>query len=124
LDGSTVIYAPYYMPLTHAKYRRDKQAFIDETVQYMKLIRSDFLDSDVLAATASRYDYAQTVCTPGFLALMPSMQSKIQGLFFADTSHYYPEDRSISESLQLGGKLAELTENAMRDGTSVHRSGK
>jgi len=26
----------------------------------------------------------------------------------ADTSHYYPEDRSISESLRLGGRLAEM----------------
>ena len=38
------------------------------------------------------------------------MQSAIRGLFLADTSHYYPEDRSISESLRLGTRLAaELT---------------
>ncbi len=36
------------------------------------------------------------------------MQSKIAGLIMADTSHYYPEDRSISESLRIGGVLAEL----------------
>ena len=32
LDGSTILYAPFYMPQTHPKYRRDAQAFIDETV--------------------------------------------------------------------------------------------
>jgi len=29
-------------------------------------------------------------------------------LVLADTSHYYPEDRSISESLRVGGMLADL----------------
>jgi hypothetical protein len=32
----------------------------------------------------------------------------VQGLFMADTSHYYPEDRSISESLRIGSMLAAL----------------
>jgi hypothetical protein len=36
------------------------------------------------------------------------MRSRIRGLFLADTSHYYPEDRSISESLRLGAHLATL----------------
>jgi len=108
LDGTTIVYAPYYMPQTHPKYRRDAQAFIDETLNYMKLIRPDFDSADILAATASRYEYAQTICSPGFYAALPPMQSKIAGLIMADTSHYYPEDRSISESLRIGGVLAEL----------------
>jgi len=36
------------------------------------------------------------------------MKSGVRGLFLADTSHYYPEDRSISESLQVGSALAAL----------------
>jgi len=114
LDGSVVIYAPFYMPQTHPKYRRSAQAFIDETVAALQTIRPDFAASDVIAATASRYDYAQTVCTTGFYERLPSMQSAIRGLFLADTSHYYPEDRSISESLRLGTRLAELTGAALR----------
>jgi protoporphyrinogen oxidase len=108
LDGSAIVYAPYYMPQTHPKYGRDKQAFVDETVGYMKLIRPDFDTLDVLASTASRYEFAQTVCSPGFYAALPPMRSKVSGLFMADTSHYYPEDRSISESMRIGAQLAKL----------------
>jgi hypothetical protein len=36
------------------------------------------------------------------------MKSGLEGLILADTSHYYPEDRSISESLRIGGMLADL----------------
>ena len=109
LDGqAAIVYAPFYMPQTHPKYSRDKQAFIDETVACMRLIRSDFRDADVLASTASRYEFAQTVCTPGFYDALPPMRSQVVGLFMADTSHYYPEDRSISESMRIGAHLAEL----------------
>ena len=112
LDGHAIVYAPYYMPQTHPKYQRDKQAFIDETLGYLKLIRPDFDAADVLAATASRYEFAQTVCTPGFYDALPPMRSQVAGLFMADTSHYYPEDRSISESLRIGTRLAELAQGA------------
>ena len=54
----------------------------------------------MIAATASRYEFAQTVCTPGFYDALPPMASAVRGLFLADTSHYYPEDRSISESMR------------------------
>ena len=112
LDGHAIVYAPYYMPQTHPKYQRDKQAFIDETLGYLKLIRPDFDAADVLAATASRYEFAQAVCTPGFYDALPPMRSRVAGLFMADTSHYYPEDRSISESLRIGSLLAGLAQGA------------
>jgi protoporphyrinogen oxidase len=109
LDGTSIIYAPYYMPQTHPKYRRDFQTFINETLGYMKLIRPDFdPSSQVLASTASRYEFAQTVCSPGFYAALPPMRSQVSGLFMADTSHYYPEDRSISESMRIGARLASM----------------
>jgi protoporphyrinogen oxidase len=109
LDGSTIVYAPYYMPQNHPKYRRDFKLFIDETLSYMQLIRPDFSrESEVVASTASRYEFAQTVCSPGFYEALPPMASKVKGLFMADTSHYYPEDRSISESMRVGARLAEL----------------
>jgi len=109
LDGSAIVYAPYYMPQTHLKYRRDFQEFIDETLGYMKMIRPDFdAATEVLATTASRYEFAQTVCSPGFYDALPPMRSKVAGLYMADTSHYYPEDRSISESMRIGPRLATM----------------
>ena len=107
-----VIYAPFYMPKTHPKYQADSAAFIAETIAAMKLIDPTFSEADVLASTASRYEYAQTVAGPGFFDQLPPMQSAVKGLFLADTSHYYPEDRSISESARIGAELARLVQAA------------
>jgi len=108
----TVVYAPFYMPVTHAKYRQPAEAFIDEVKGYLKRINPAFQDDWVLASKAFRYEFAQTVCTPNFFAALPPMKSAVRGLFLADTSHYYPEDRSISESMRLGRELARLARSS------------
>jgi protoporphyrinogen oxidase len=104
----TIVYAPFYMPVTHAKYRQPKEAFIEEVKGYLKKVNPAFDESWVMAANAFRYEFAQTVCGPDFHAALPPKRSAVDGLFLADTSHYYPEDRSISESMRLGRELAEL----------------
>jgi len=46
------------------------------------------------------------VCGPNFLQHLPPAKLPIKGLWVADTSHYYPEDRGISESIGFGRDLA------------------
>ena len=104
--GPTIVYAPFYMPKTHPKYARPNQAFIDETLGYLPKLNPAFKPDWVIATHCHRYDFAQTICPPGFCAQLPPMKTPIDGLFMADTSYYYPEDRSISESVAVARKLA------------------
>lgn len=104
--GPAIVYAPFYMPKTHPKYARDNQAFIDETIGYLAKVNPAFRPDWVLASHCHRYDYAQTLCPPGFQAMLPPMRTPLPGFFMADTAYYYPEDRSISESVRVGHELA------------------
>jgi len=104
----TIVYAPFYMPKTHPKYARDNQAFIDETIGYLARLNPQFRADWVLATHCHRYDFAQTICPPGFAQMLPPMRTPIDGLFMADTAYYYPEDRSISESVKVGRELARI----------------
>ena len=65
-------------------------------------------DDDIIDVNVSRYAFAQPICQPNFAHHLPPMRAAIDGLFIADTSYYYPEDRSISESVHLGKQLAEM----------------
>jgi len=105
--GQHVVYLPYYMPKTHPKWTWDADRFVAEAKRYVQLIRPGLQVSSVIGTHVSRYEFAQTVCTPGFYRRLPPMQTSIHGLFIADTSYYYPEDRSISESIVVGRRLAE-----------------
>lgn len=103
-----VVYAPYYMSQTHDKYQWGDAQFIKEATSYLKKINPAFDDDWILATHVTRYGFAQTVCTPNFYAKLPSMKTEIQHFYMADTAYYYPEDRSISESVKVGNDLAQL----------------
>lgn len=104
--GPAIVYAPFYMPKTHPKYARDNAAFIEETLAYLPKLNPAFSRDWVLAAHCHRYEYAQAVCPPGYYDLLPPMQTPIQGFCMADTAYYYPEDRSICESVKVAKALA------------------
>ena len=104
----TVVYVPYYMPQSHVKFSWDAQQFREETVASLRKINPAFDESWIKAFHVSRYFYAQPVCVKQFLSTLPDMRSGIQGFYMADTSYYYPQDRSITESLKLGYQLADM----------------
>ncbi|GMV28332.1 MAG: hypothetical protein AMXMBFR59_04570 [Rhodanobacteraceae bacterium] len=104
--GPAIVYAPFYMPRTHPKYARDNAAFIEETLAYLPRLNPAFSRDWVLASHCHRYEYAQAVCPPGYYDLLPPMQTPIQGFCMADTAYYYPEDRSICESVKVAKALA------------------
>ena len=101
-----VLYAPFYMPKTHPKWARSNDELIDEIVGYLGKLNPAFSPDWVLARHCHRYDFSQTICPPGFSDMLPPMATPIAGLFMADTSYYYPEDRSINESIAVAKRLA------------------
>ena len=102
----SVVYVPYYMPKSHPKWAWDDQRLLDDARDVFLLTQPHLQPSDIVARHVSRYEYAQTVCPPGFYDALPPMQSSIAGFTMADTAYYYPEDRSICESIRVGDQLA------------------
>jgi protoporphyrinogen oxidase len=105
-EGEHILYAPFYMPKTHPKWSLPDDALIDEVIGYLGRINPAFRPDWVLARHCHRYAFAQTLCPPGFQAMLPPMRTPLEGFFMADTAYYYPEDRSISESVRVGRLLA------------------
>lgn len=101
-----LVYVPFYMPGEHAKFTDSNDTFINKVRSYLKKINPRLRDDDFIDIHASRYRYAQPICEPGFADRLPPADLPIQGLWVADTSHYYPSDRGISESIEFGRNLA------------------
>jgi protoporphyrinogen oxidase len=102
----TVVYVPYYMPVTNPKFSWSDQALLDEAFSVLQRLNSKIVRDDIIVGRVYRLRYAQPVCEPGFAAKLPSVQTPIKGLQIADTCFYYPEDRGISESARLGKEMA------------------
>lgn len=101
-----LVYVPYYMPAEQPKFSEPNQVFIDGVKKYLQRINPNLKDDDFIAMRASRYRYAQPIYKPGFLDLLPPVKLPVTGLWAADTSYYYPEDRGISESVHFGRQMA------------------
>jgi len=103
-----IVYVPFYMPKEHPKYQESDQIFKDKVQRYLKKINPELNDGDFLDLHVSRYKYAQPICEPNFLNKLPPIESTVHGLWIADTSYYYPEDRNISDSIRLGREMAKM----------------
>ncbi len=102
-----IVYVPFYMPGEHPKFSESDEVFLDKVRRYLKKINPALSDDDFIELRASRYRYAQPICDPGYLDRLPPASLPIVGLWVADTSYYYPEDRGISESIDFGRKMAK-----------------
>ncbi|WP_447793382.1 NAD(P)/FAD-dependent oxidoreductase [Pseudomonas farris] len=102
-----IVYVPFYIPGEHPKFSEPDQNFLDKVRSYLKKINPSLTDDDFIDIRASRYRYAQPICDPGYLDNLPPAALPIKGLWVADTSYYYPEDRGISESIDFGRKMAK-----------------
>ncbi len=105
--ADTVVYVPYYMPVTQPKWSWNNQQFIDESFAYIKRINGAVTDADLIDAKVGRLKHAQPICEPNFYAKIPAVKTPIGGLQVADTCYYYPEDRGIAESIRFGRQMAE-----------------
>jgi protoporphyrinogen oxidase len=103
-----VVYVPYYVPSEHPLFVESDESFIQKVKRYLRKINPELRDEDFLGMRVNRYRYAQPVCDPGYLDSLPPVALPVQGLWVADTSYYYPEDRGISESIGFGRDIARL----------------
>jgi protoporphyrinogen oxidase len=101
-----IVYVPFYMPGEHPKYADPDEVFIDKVKRYLQTINPALQDEDFIDIRASRYRHAQPICEPGYLDRLPPVALPVRGLWVADTSYYYPEDRGISESIGFGRQMA------------------
>jgi protoporphyrinogen oxidase len=103
-----LVYVPFYMPGEHPKFRDPDDAFLDKVRRYTKKINPLLVDEDFIDMRASRYRYAQPICGLRHLDKLPPVALPVKGLWAADTSYYYPEDRGISESVAFGRNMARM----------------
>ena len=103
---NTIVYVPYYMPITNEKFSWEDKRLLDEAFDCLRLLNPQLIADDIIAGKVARLKHGQPICEPGFAAKIPPVQTPIRGLQIADTCFYYPEDRGIAESVRLGRSMA------------------
>ncbi|MBY0421998.1 MAG: NAD(P)/FAD-dependent oxidoreductase [Parvularculaceae bacterium] len=107
LGDAHVVYAPFYMPQSHPKWRYTDGQFVDEAFGELRRLNPALSRADIMATRVGRLKHAQPLCPPRFLESLPPIAVGVPGLQICDTSYYYPEDRGVAESTRFGKRMAE-----------------
>ena len=104
-DGYSLVYSPTYVPRTDPEYARPDEEVFEETLEAISVILPAFDRATVVDYRVFREPFAQPVCPVGFQKKLAPLRTPVPNLVAADTIHLLPHDRSISDSLDLAGKL-------------------
>ncbi len=108
LKGDSLLYLPQYLPSTSDRYRTVGEKLLREYIGYLRMIRPDFNAQWIKEWYVFRDRFAQPICETGFLKYIPCPATSIKGLFMTDSCQLHPDDRTISNSIGLGKRVADL----------------
>jgi protoporphyrinogen oxidase len=106
--GLNVIYIPFYLATSEARYSAKDQDLFDEYTAMLKVLNPKFDRSWVKEWHVFRAPYAQPIFHTNFLDLMPGHRTPVKGLYVTDCTQFYPEDRTISAAIDQGRKVARM----------------
>ncbi|MBE9524499.1 MAG: NAD(P)/FAD-dependent oxidoreductase [Chloroflexi bacterium] len=120
--GLNLVYIPFYVPVSDARYTADDESLFAEYSSMLKLINPAFNNNWVREWHVFRAKHAQAVCITNFADLIPAVRSPLNGLYVTDSAQFYPEDRSISATIRQGRKAARVITNDFNLSfqTSIH----
>ncbi|MBU2008561.1 MAG: NAD(P)/FAD-dependent oxidoreductase [Chloroflexi bacterium] len=106
--GRRIAYLSNYLPVSSPIYALGKEALLDYYLPALKRIAPGFTPDWVVEYHLFKEAYAQPVITVGYSQRLPPHRTPIRGLYLANTSQIYPQDRGMNYSIRLGRVAADL----------------
>jgi protoporphyrinogen oxidase len=101
--GRRFVYVANYLPPGHELLALDADALLAGYEPSLRRINPSFR---VLRSWLHREPAAQPIVTVGYKDRIPQMRTHIPGLFLANTTQIYPEDRGTNYAVRLGEEAA------------------
>ncbi|MBI4338229.1 MAG: NAD(P)/FAD-dependent oxidoreductase [Chloroflexi bacterium] len=106
--GQHLVYLSNYLGKENPMYHMGHQELLDAYLPHLRSINPQFDKSWILQSYYHREEAAQPVIGTGYSARIPAHRTPVKGLYLANTTQIYPEDRGTNYSVRLGRKVARL----------------
>ena len=103
-----MVYLTNYPSVDSPLYQKSGDELLEEFLPHLKNINPDFESSWVQGFRHFRVDAAQPIIGVNYRERIPEIRTPIKGLYLANTTQIYPEDRGTNYSVKLGQEAAEL----------------
>jgi protoporphyrinogen oxidase len=105
-----VLYLSNYLPLDSLLFSLSQDELLREYLPHVQRINPEFDLDWVEESWLFRDDAGQPIVTCHYSQQVPDHQTPIEGLYLANTSQIYPEDRGMNYSVHLGQKIANIVQ--------------
>jgi len=104
--GVHVLYVARYLDTADPFFRAPEADVLAEFYRHLGEVLPGFAPGSVLKAHVMRADYTQPIVTTGYGSRVPPQRLPVRGLYLANMTQIFPEDRGMSYSVALGRKAA------------------
>jgi len=108
------LYVSNYVAPTDPLARMNTDELLGHYLPPLRRVSSTFRDDDILRCWSFREDSAQPVPRVGNRHRVVPIETPREGIFLANTTQIYPEDRGTNYSVRLGRAAAETIERWAR----------
>jgi protoporphyrinogen oxidase len=102
------VYLSNYLSKESPMYSMTQEELLAEYIPHLKKINPDFDQSWIEEYYYHREEAAQPIVTTNYSEKIPDYRTPIQGLYLANTTQIYPEDRGTNYSIRLGQRISRL----------------
>jgi protoporphyrinogen oxidase len=106
-DGRRFLYVANYLEHGHELLSLDADAVIDRYTPGLRKVNPAFDHAWIKNRWLHREPAAQPIVTVGYHRRIPPLETPVAGLFLANTTQVYPEDRGTNYAVRLGDQAAE-----------------
>ena len=106
--GKRIVYISNYVSKDNPLYRSDAGELLAEYLPHLRKVNPQFDPSWIEKRYIFREEAGQPIITTGYSSRIPDHRTPVPGLFLANTTQIYPEDRGMNYSVRLGLKASKL----------------
>lgn len=106
--GSHIVYISNYPDRDSELYRMEPEVLLELFVPHLRKLNPDFDLSWVRAYHHHRVDGAQPIISRNYSRRIPPHRTPVRGLYLANTTQIFPEDRGTNYSIRMGRQVARM----------------
>ena len=106
--GRHIVYISNYPDRNSELYRMEPEELLDLFAPHLRKLNPNFDRSWVQAYHHHRVDGAQPIIGRNYSQRIPSHRTPVNGLYLANTTQIFPEDRGTNYSIRMGRQVAQM----------------
>lgn len=106
--GKHIVYLSNYLSADHPMFRMGHDEILREYLPHLRKINPDFNPSWIETSYHHQVGAAQPIIGTNYSERIPAHRTPFRGLYLANTTQVYPEDRGTNYSVRMGREVARM----------------